>query len=185
MTDEKLIELFFSRTETAITEFKAKYGRLFMRIAGNILSDGRDAEETVSDACLKVWETIPPNRPKSLMAYSAGITRNLALKRYHYDSAAKRNSAYDVALEELAEVLPDENTPEAELLKTELTELINRFLAYQSRENRVIFVRRYWFSDSVPDIAKRLGISENSVYVRLSRTRGKLRNYLKKEGYSL
>lgn len=185
MTDNEIIGLFFARSESAIEELKMKYGRLFFGIARNILKDERDAEEAVSDACLAVWNNIPPERPESLMAYSAGITRKLSVKRYHFNTAAKRNSVYDAALDELADSLPSKEVTEDELIKRELTELLNRFLQKTKREDRVIFVRRYWFSDSVPEIAKRLGITENNVYVRLSRIREKLRVYLEKEGWSI
>ncbi len=185
MTDGELVKLFFDRSERALEALEEKYGGLMRKLARNILRDERDAEECVSDARLALWNSIPPQKPENLMAYAARVTRNLSTKAYHRNTAQKRNSAYDAALDELAEVLPDENTPEAEALKTELAGLINRFLSEQSRENRVLFTRRYWFSDKVPDIAKRLGMTENGVYVRLSRLREKLRRYLEKEGYSL
>ena len=183
--DREIVSLFLARSETAIEELEAKYGRLIRSVAKNILKDERDAEEAVQDACLAVWDGIPPDDPKSLMAYTAGIARNIAVKAYHRNTAKKRNSFYDAALEELAECLPAGGTPESELLKKELTGIINRFLENESREDRVIFVRRYWFSDGIPAIAKRLGMSENGVSVRLSRTRKRLRKHLEKEGYTV
>ena len=183
MNDRDIVSLFFDRSEAAITELKLKYGRLLSSIARNILKDERDAEECVNDACLAVWERIPPERPESLMAYTARIVRNISTKTYHRNTAQKRNSFYDAALDELSNSLPSPSTPEGELLSSELAGLINRFLSEQKRENRILFVRRYWYSDSIPEISKRLGMSENSVYVRLSRIREKLGKYLEKEGY--
>lgn len=185
MDDSELISMFFARTESALEAFTQKYGRLMRGIAGNILRDERDAEECVQDACLAVWNSIPPKKPDSLMAYAAGVVRNISTKRYHSNTAKKRNSFYDAALDELIECLSSKDSPENEVLAGELTELLNRFLANEKADNRVIFVRRYWFSDSIPDIARRLGMTENNVSVRLHRTRERLRNYLEKEGYSL
>ncbi len=183
--DNETIALFFARNESAIEALKNKYGQLMLRIARNILRDERDAEEAVADSCLAVWNGIPPDNPENLMAYTARITRNVSVKAYHKNTAKKRDSRYDEALGELAECLPSGDTPEGELLKKELAGLINRFLEGESPENRVIFVRRYWFSDGTADIAKRLGMSAGRVSVRLSRTRKKLGKYLEKEGYRL
>lgn len=183
--DREIIGLFMSRSETAIDALKEKYGRLLFGIAENILKDARDAEEAVSDACLAVWNSIPPENPESLMAYAAIIARNTAAKMYRRNTAIKRNAGYDAALSELSECLPSSTAVEDEIMIKELTGLVNRFLAGEKRENRIVFLRRYWFADDVAYIAKMLGISENNVYVRLARTRKRLKEFLEKEGYSV
>ena len=181
MTDGEITALFFARSESAVSSLQEKYGALMRSIAGGILSDPRDAEECVAEACLAVWNRIPPESPNSLMAFTAKITRNLSSKTYHRNTAVKRGGAHYVALEELAECLPSKETPETELAAAELTRLLNRFLSEQTHENRVIFMRRYWFSESAKKIAKRLGMKEGAVLTRLSRLRQKFGKYLEKE----
>lgn len=178
MEDEKIIGLFFQRSEQAIQELNQKYGKLFHALALRILNDRRDAEECVNDAYLGVWNAIPPQRPQVLSAYVCRIVRNLALKAYARNTAAKRNSAYDVTLGELESCLPAPGTVERELEARELVRVVEGFLDTLSRENRVIFLRRYWFADSYQDIARLVGLSEKAVSVRLSRLREKLRQYL-------
>lgn len=125
---------------------------------------------------------MPPQQPNPLVTYVCSITRNLALKKYHASTAVKRNSYYDVALEELEDCLSVPDTAETAFSALELAELLNRFLSGLDQENRVIFLRRYWYADSVSAIAVRLRMSENQVSVRLHRTRKKLQTYLRKEG---
>ena len=178
MEDEKIIGLFFARDQQAIQELNQKYGKLFHALALRILNDRRDAEECVNDAYLGVWNAIPPQRPQVLSAYVCRIVRNLALKAYARNTAARRNSAYDVAMGELESCLPAPGTVERELEARELVRVVEGFLDTLSRENRVIFLRRYWFADSYEDIARQVGLSEKAVSVRLSRLREKLRQYL-------
>lgn len=182
MEDQAIIQLFFERSEQAISELSKKYGRLCCKVASNILHNSLDAEECVNDTYLGVWNSVPPQQPNPLLTYVCSITRNLALKKYHAATAAKRNSHYDVALEELESCLSIPDTAESALSAGELTELLNRFLGALDQENRVIFLRRYWYADSISAIAIRLRMSENQVSVRLHRTRKKLQAHLTKEG---
>lgn len=183
MEDSKIIALFFARSEQAITELSAKYGKLCIRIANNILGNGQDAEECVNDAYLGAWNTIPPQKPNPLQTYICRIVRNLAITRYHANTAKKRNSYYDVALEELQHCLFSPETAESTLEAKELSHLLDRFLASLDTRSRVMFVRRYWHSDSVGDIAAAFRMRPNSVSVQLSRIRSKLRKFLIQEGY--
>ena len=178
MVDEKIIELFFVRSEQAIRVLDEKYGKVFHKTSYNILNDPLDVEECVNDAYLGTWNTIPPTRPKSLLAYVCQIVRNISLKRYHFKKALKRNSTYDLAMEELDACLASSSTVEDEMETKELVRIIEEFLDTLSKENRVIFLQRYWFSDTYSDIAKKVGISEKSVSVRLTRIRKRMREYL-------
>ena len=178
MTDQQLIDLYFARDEGAVAETERKYGAYCRAIARRLLADSRDVEECLSDCALAVWNAIPPQRPQVLSAYVCRIVRNLALKTYARNTAARRNSAYDVAMGELEGCLPAPGTVERELEARELVRVVEGFLDTLSRENRVIFLRRYWFADSYQDIARQVGLSEKAVSVRLSRLREKLRQYL-------
>ena len=132
----------------------------------------------MNDAYMGTWNTIPPTKPNSLLAYVCQIVRNISLKRYYLKKALKRNSTYDVAMEELDACLASSSTVEDEIETKELARIIESFLDTLSKENRVIFLQRYWFSDSYSDIAQKVGISEKSVSVRLARIRKKMREYL-------
>ena len=184
MDDSKIIELFYERSEQAIVELSKKYGATCHKIAFNILKNDSDAEECVNDAYLGVWNTIPPQNPKPLLAYICRIVRNISVNRYRKNTAKKRNSYYDVALDELENCLPmsEEDDP---ISASELSQLLDDFLDGLDKTNRIMFVRRYWFSDSVSDIASRLGMKDHTVVVRLSRTREKLRQYLLKKGVEI
>lgn len=185
MDDRKIISLFFERSEQAIVELSAKYGAVYRKVAKNILNNTLDAEECVNDAYLGAWNTIPPNHPDQLFSYVCRIVRNLSIAKYHKNTALKRNSVYDTALDELEGCLASEKNVEEELSAKELSGLIDDFLDTLDQQNRVLFVRRYWYSDSIADIAMRMKLSDNNVSVRLSRIRGKLKKYLKKEGYEV
>ena len=161
LEDDKIIDLFFARSEQAIQELDRKYGRVCHRLSYNILQSWQDAEECVGDAYLGAWNAIPPARPNPLQAYICKIVRNLSLKRYEYKQAAKRNSNFEIAMQE-----------------RELAQIIEDFLETQTKENRVIFMRRYAYMDSYAEIATRVGLSENNVAVRLNRIRRKLKQYL-------
>ena len=178
MNDERIIELFFERSEQAIKELDEKYGRTCHKVSYNILNNRQDAEECVNDAYLGTWNAIPPAKPNPLLAFVCKIVRNISLKRYEQNTAAKRNSYYDVAMEELEDCLASTTTIEEEIAERELTKIIESFLDSLSKENRVIFLRRYWFSDTYADIAKQVGLTENNVSVRLTRIRKELREYL-------
>lgn len=185
MDDNKIIALFFERSEQAIEALSEKYGVLCSQIAWNILNDRQDAEECVNDAYLGAWNTIPPQKPNPLRAYICRIVRNLAIARYHANTAQKRNSHYDTALEELAYCLESPDTIESALHAKELSHLLDRFLDGLEPKHRVMFVRRYWYAESVETLGKRFRMRPNSVSVTLLRIRGKLRKFLVKEGYLL
>lgn len=178
MGDEEIIGLFFTRSEQAISELDMKYGKVFYKTSYNILKNEQDASECVNDAYLGTWNAIPPTRPTSLLAFVCQIVRNVSVKRYYMKKARKRNSTYDVAMEEIDACISSASTVEDEVETKELVRIIEGFLNTLSSENRVIFLQRYWFSDTYSDIAKKVGISEKSVSVRLSRIRKKLREYL-------
>ncbi len=182
MDDKQIIALLWNRAEAAIEALRRRFGGRLQSLALHILGDPRDAEETVSDTYLAVWNAIPPNRPDPLAGYVCKIGRNLALKRLRYQTAEKRFSGYDLSLEELAGCIPAPALEERADARA-LGRSISRFLMVQSQENRVLFLRRYWFGDSVAELAAALGMRENAIHVRLSRLRGKLRDYLIKEGY--
>ncbi len=182
MEDQKIIELFFARSELAIQALAAKYEKLLHKISFHILQDQEDVAECLNDTYLGVWNTIPPKRPNPLSAFVCKITRNISLKKYRFNTAYKRDASLEVSLEELEPCIPTPSIEEEWDVK-ELGRTINRFLQTLEQENRVIFVRRYWFSDSVGEIAAEIGMSENLVSVRLKRIRKQLKMYLEKEGY--
>lgn len=183
MTEQEILKLYLNRDEAAISETKAGYGRLLQSIAYNILKNKEDAEECENEAILKAWNSIPPNKPQRFCAYLCKITRCLALDRYDYNTAAKRGVS--VPFEELQECFAAADHAEDRLSESELTGLLNGFMSQCDRDTRVIFMRRFWFCDSIGDIAKRLHVSNSMVKSRLSRTMKKLREYLKKEGYNI
>lgn len=185
MEDEKIVELFFARSEFAIRELDGKYGPQCRALSYNILKNRLDAEECVSDAYLGTWNAIPPRRPNSLQAFVCALVRNCSLTRYRANTARKRNTAYDLAMEEIQLTLADPVGVEDMLEAKLLAKLIEGFLDTLSMENRVIFLRRYWFSDDYARIAKQVGITPKNVSVRLSRIRKDLRTFLSKEGVAV
>lgn len=185
MDDKNIIELFYERSEQAITELSKKYGLLCKKVADNILNNHLDAEECVNDAYLAVWNTIPPQNPDSLVSYVCRIVRNQAIKKYHENTALKRNSIYDTSLDELEEVLPSSASVEGELEAKEVSAMIDRFLETLDKQSRIMFIRRYWYSDSIEEIAKAFKTSKHYISVRLSRIRKALKKYLVKEGVSV
>ena len=182
MTDTEIINLFFERSEQAIEELAKKHGSAVARVVRNILGNAQDTEECVNDTYLGTWNAIPPHKPNPLRTFGCRIARNLATKKYHANTADKRNSQYDLALDELEDYLSDSDSVENAYEAQELKEAINGFLATLSYSDRFLFMRRYWYSDPVKDIAKMAHSTNNSVTVRLFRIREKLRLYLEKEG---
>ena len=176
--DEKIIELFFERSEQAIRDLDSKYGKVCHALSYNIVNNRQDAEECVNDAYLGAWNAIPPTKPNPLQTYICKIVRNLSLKLYYRKEAAKRNSTYEIAMRELEAYLSAPNTVEAEIEARELIRIIESFLDTLNEENCVIFMRRYWFSDTYAEIAKRVGLSEKNVSVRLTRIRKQMKDYL-------
>ena len=184
MDDLHIIELYFARDERAIRETDVKYGKLCHGIAYNILKNREDSEECVSDTYMGVWNAVPPTRPQNLMAFVCRIARNLALKRVEAAARQKRSQATLVSLDELAEILPDESLASG-LTDEGLGKLISDFLRREKADVRVVFIRKYYFFDSIEDIAKRCGFTESKVKNMLYHTRNKLREYLIKEGYEI
>lgn len=182
MDDSTILDLFFARDQRAIEALDSKYGSNCRRLSRNILRDPRDAEECVNDAYLGAWNAIPPARPNPLATFVYKIVRNLSLKRHRDNTAQKRDSRYDAALSELGEQFPTAETPESLLAARELARLLEQFLDGLSRENRVLFLRRYWFADPYADIAAHMGLSEKAVSSRLTRLRKQLRRFLTEKG---
>lgn len=178
MDDSKIIELFFERSELAISELDTKYGSVCRRLSYNILNDIRDAEECVNDAYLGTWNAIPPQRPNPLLTFVCVLVRRYSIMRHRANTAMKRNSSYDVSLAEIEQMLHAPDNVEKTIEAKALARIIEQFLDGLSDENRVIFMRRYWFSDSHSDIAKQIGITEKNVSVRLTRIRKQLRDHL-------
>ena len=183
--DEKIIDLFFERSEQGIRELDHKYGAVCRSLSYNIVNNRQDAEECVNDAYLGAWNAIPPARPNPLPAYIVKIVRNISLKTYWRKKAAKRGGQYQTALEEIEGCIADRKTVEEEIEARELTRMIEAFLDTLTLENRVIFMRRYWFADSCRDIAGVVGLSEKNISVRLTRIREKMKRYLTERGGSV
>ena len=182
MDDSKIIELFFERSEQAIIELSNKYGAVCRKVADNILNNRLDSEECVNDAFLGVWHSIPPQRPDPLISYVCRIVRNLALKKYHENTAKKRNSQYDVALDELAGCIPASFSVEDAVMADEAAVVIDRCLETLDQPGRILFIRRYWYGDSMEELAALFHRSRHYLSVRLSRIRKALRQHLEKEG---
>lgn len=185
MTDQTILDLFWQRSEDAIRSTSQKYGMYLTKIAMNILHHYEESEECVNDTYLAAWEQIPPDRPKQLLAYLGRITRCLALNRYDYLTAQKRSADFTVQLTELEECLSRPDTVENRYENGELAAAISAFLRTLDSEKRNIFVRRYWFSDSVGEIAGRFELSESKVKSTLFRVRKQMKKYLEREGYQV
>ena len=182
LEDSQIIGLYWARDDSAITETDRKYGAYCSRIAVNILQSRSDAEECVNDTYLKTWDTIPPQRPESFPAFLGRIIRNIALDRYRRSHAKKRGCGMDIMLSELEGCIPAGSRPEEICDLHMVTEIIDRFLAGLSREKRILFVRRYWYAQSVRELADGCGMTEGQVKSTLFRLRGALRSALEKEG---
>jgi RNA polymerase sigma-70 factor (ECF subfamily) len=183
MEDRQIIELYNERSELAIAETSSKYGNYCKAIAMRILEDLRDAEECVSDALMRVWNAIPPAVPNNLKLFIAKITRNLALDRVDYNNAEKRGGGQVfLALDELAECVS--GTDDIELEDGTVTEVLNKFLAGLEPEAREMFVRRYWYLDSIREIARTMNCTESKVKTTLYRERKILKEKLGEEGIS-
>ena len=181
MDDTAIIELYWAKNQDAITETEKAYGRRLQGIAQRIVLVREDAQECVSDTYLKAWETIPPTKPNHLFAYLAKICRHFALGMLDWKNAAKRKAEVVSLTTEMEACIPDSRR-DFQLEEKELGRILSDFLRTLSTENRMIFLRRYWYVDTVAEIAKRYGLSEGAVMTRLSRIRGKLAKYLEKEG---
>lgn len=183
MTDGQIIDLYWQRDTAAIQETSKKYGAYCFTVANGILNNKEDAEECVNDTWLKAWNAIPPQKPAILQMFLAKITRNLSLDRYLSRTAQKRGGGeIHLVLDELAECLPSSSDVAGEYERKELGQLVGKYINKLPPRDRIIFLRRYFFTDSIADIATRYHLSENNITVILSRTRKKIKNYLRKEG---
>lgn len=181
MEDKQIIELYWKRDQSAITQTEQKYGGYCRRIANNILSNWEDCEECINDTWFRAWNAMPEERPYMLGAFLGAITRNLSLDRYRRKYAARRGSGeVPYIFDELRDCIGGED-PTAYVELAELVDALNRFLLRLNEEGRVMFVRRYWYMDSIETIAKRLGVSESKVKSSLFRSRKKLHKFLEKE----
>lgn len=186
MDDGKIIDLYWARQESAIMETDKKYGNYCRSISLHILKNMEDTEECVNDTWLRAWDTIPPKRPDFLGAFLGKITRNLSISRYRMTHAQKRGSGeVDLLLMELEECLPSAKSVEEEIEGKQTAAAINEFLFMVDEESRNIFVRRYFYVDSIKEIADRFDISESKVKSQLFRLRNRLKDHLEKEGVIL
>lgn len=186
MDDNQIIELFFARDEGAIEAVQREYGGYCVSIARNILGDRGAAEECVNDGWLKCWQSIPPQRPRSLKSFAGRIVRNLALSALRADTAQKRGGGrVQLALDELSEVVSGGETPEGALDRAAFRAALDGFLADLPERNRNLFLRRYWYLDSVEALAKRYSMSKTQVTTTLHRLRQRLRVHLEQEGFEL
>lgn len=185
MEDEKIIGLYWDRNEDAITETSSKYGKLCFLIANNILANHEDSEECVNDSYLGLWNAIPKQRPSRFSVFVSRITRNLALKKFEYLSAAKRNPEAICSFEELGDCVSGKEYIENELENRRIEQSIDAFLWQQGQEKRNIFIRRYWYFESIENISKRTGYSQSKIKSMLFNMRKKLRDHLESEGIEL
>lgn len=183
MDDAKIVQLYFDRDEQAISATVGKYGSYCTSIATNILGNHEDAEECVNDTYLNTWNAIPPNRPKMLATFLGKIVRNLAFNRYKYNTADKRGGGeIALVLDELASCVSGKDDVEQAYQHKELVAAINDFLGTLPAEKRNIFVCRYWYTDSIADIAARYDMTYAAVSMTLNRLRTRLHNYLVERG---
>ncbi len=186
MNDREIVALFLARDESAIKAVSEKYRSYCAKIAANILGSYDEAEDCVNDALMRAWESIPPHKPEMLSTFLGKLTRNIAINMRRQSQALKRGSGEaELMFEELSELIPGDGSVEREFDLKELTGAINSFLYTLPEQARNIFICRYWYCDNIHDIAKEFAVSKNKVYVTLSRTRKKLCEYLRKEGYEL
>ena len=186
MEDEKIVELYFERNESAIERTSEKYGKRLRAVSNGILKDIETAEECENDTYLEAWNIIPPNEPKTyLYAFLARIIRNISLNFCRKKNALKRNAFVCELSAEMEECIPSTDDMDCRIDDMVFAEIINKFLSELDAEKRKIFVRRYWYMDSVTEISEKLLLSESKVKTSLFRTRKKLREFLEKEGYAL
>ena len=184
MDDSKIVDLYWARSEDAIAQTDAKYGRYCYSIASNILPFREDAQESVNDTWLAAWNALPPNRPRFLSAFLGKLTRRISIDRWRHINAEKRGGGtMDLALEELAGCIPGGVDPAAQAEAAELARCVNAFLAGLPTEERQVFLMRYFELAPISAIAERLRIGTSKTKTMLHRTRKKLRAYLEKEGY--
>ncbi len=182
MEDEKIIELYWKRDEEALKQTNLKYGPFCYYIANNILKNEEDSKECVNDTWFKAWLAMPPKRPEFLQAFLGKITRNLSLDRYRKSHARKRGgNEMEAVYEELEECIAGQGE-DTQTDAIVISDAVSVFLKGIPHDARIIFVRRYWFADSISQIAQRYGMSESKIKSTLMRSRNKLKAYLEKEG---
>ncbi len=183
MDDKSIVALYWQRSEKAISETHHKYGGYCFRIAYNVLTNHEDAEESVSDTYLTAWNQLPPHRPSVLGVFLGKITRNISISRWRSRSAQKRGGGTIIlALEELEECLDGSPSAESQCISRETIQVFNKLLDSLPKEERIVFLRRYWRLDSIEEISSALGFSQSKVKSMLHRTRNKLRMRLAEEG---
>lgn len=183
MEDSAIVELYWTRSEYAITETASKYGKYCYVIAHNILQSAEDADESVNDTYLGAWNSMPPHRPSILRTYLGKITRRVSLKKWRDKNRDKRGGGeVALAIEELEECVPSNTTVEEEIIAAELSETLNRFVAELAETERQVFLSRYWYLDSIEQISLDFHFSNSKVKSMLHRTRGKLLSHLRQEG---
>lgn len=186
MEDQRIVELYWSRDESAIGETDRKYGRYLNKIAYNILSNPQDSEESVNDTYLHAWNSMPPHKPGALSSYLAKITRRVSIDLFRRKNRDKRKgSEYALSLSELEDCISADGGPEEAINVQLLGEAINTFLRRQNEDVRNTFIGRYYFLDPVKEVARYCGLTESAAKSMLHRTRGRLRDYLKEEGFDL
>ena len=184
MEDQQIVDLYWARCENAIEETSRKYGTYCHSIAFRILENTEDADESVNDTYLAAWEAIPPHRPATLSTFLGKITRRLSIQRWRRQNAGKRGSGeIPLALDELSDCIPSTQNVEQEFEAGELAEILNEFMQTLSKNERELFLGRYWFLLSIAEISARSGFKESRTKMILLRTRKKLRDYLQKRGY--
>ena len=183
MEDERILALLWRRDERAVAALEDKYGAYCRSIALRILGSVEDAEETVNDVWLRVWNAIPPERPRVLSVWLGRVTRNLAVSRAREKQAQKRGGQLDAALEELSECVPAPFSTEGEAEARALERSVAAFLRTLEPERRDVFLARYWYLASVEEICRKTGFSQSKVKSMLQRIRGRLRTYLQEEGH--
>lgn len=185
MEDKHIIQLFWERSETAIAALAEKYGRLLYQIAVGILRDHSDAEECENDTYLKTWNTVPPQRPNSLKAYTGRIVRNLSLDRLRHRARQKRSGEMELVLSELSQCIPDPDANVEVAADDTLRQSLDRFLETLDPQTRVLFLRRYFCMESTQELADRYGLTASNVSTRLNRVRRRLREQWEREGLML
>lgn len=184
LDDERILDLYWARDDAAISETSVKYGEKLQRLSDRMLQAKEDAEECVNDTYLGAWNAIPPQRPQQFFAFLAKLCRNIACNKLDWLNAAKRRADTVSLTDELAQCVPD-RAADRQRESRELAEALNVFLQGLPQESRVLFMRRYWFMDSVQEIAERCSMSESKVKTSLFRTRQKLRAFLEKEDFAV
>lgn len=184
MEDSEIVNLYWERKETAVSESRIKYGKLLFRIAYNILQNHEDSEECESETYIRAWNSIPPNMPESLKAYLGRIVRNFAFHYWEKQNAKKRGEG-NLLFSELSEMIPDrKNTEEAVELR-ELTCFLEKWLGALEKEERILFMRRYWYGDSIKELAAALKTAPNKLAGKMFRLRERLRKDMEKEGITV